>query len=138
MTGVGTKLQSHREPKQLEFFVRKRYKPIAPLITPTVVKQFWRRVTVAGPHECWIVSGTRNADYLRICEIVAHRLSFVLHHGWDPIDFLLMHTCDNCRCANPLHLVPGTFDTNAADKVRKGRSRINKIRPCPYRNPGAY
>lgn len=49
----------------------------------------------------------------------AHRIAYRAHYGELPD--LLRHTCDNRRCANPLHLVPGTQADNMRDMVERGR-----------------
>lgn len=43
---------------------------------------------------------------------------------------VVMHTCDNVDCINPLHLIAGTTKKNALDMVNKGRAPDgNKGRP---------
>lgn len=49
----------------------------------------------------------------------AHRIAYRQHYGELPP--LLRHTCDNRRCVNPLHLVPGTQAENMQDMVERGR-----------------
>lgn len=51
----------------------------------------------------------------------AHRLSWYLHHGEDPGDRTICHTCDDHLCVNPLHLFPGTQSLNMQDMQLKGR-----------------
>lgn len=51
---------------------------------------------------------------------LAHRVSYALLVGSCEGKFLL-HRCDNPRCVNPTHLVPGTAQDNSDDCVAKGR-----------------
>lgn len=53
-----------------------------------------------------------------------HRLAYADHHGISihEVPALLRHTCDNPRCINPEHLLPGTHADNARDRVERGRS----------------
>ena len=53
-----------------------------------------------------------------------HRLAYAEHHGIDIDDVppLLRHKCDNPRCVNPHHLLPGSHQDNANDRVSRGRS----------------
>ena len=53
-----------------------------------------------------------------------HRLAYADHHGLtiEEVPALLRHTCDNPRCVNPEHLIPGTHKDNARDRVVRGRS----------------
>jgi len=54
-----------------------------------------------------------------------HRLAFCQAFGL-PLSAIsglaIMHTCDNPRCFEKSHLVPGTWADNNRDRARKGRS----------------
>ncbi len=50
-----------------------------------------------------------------------HRLVFQQAYGYLPE--VVMHSCDNPRCINPLHLVAGTHKANSDDKIAKGRQK---------------
>lgn len=54
-----------------------------------------------------------------------HRRVFRKIHGYLPE--VVMHTCDNPRCVNPKHLVPGTWNLNNKDRAAKGRSAKIRI-----------
>lgn len=51
--------------------------------------------------------------------ITLHRWIFFLNNGFLPE--VVMHTCDNLKCINPLHLKAGTFKENSEDMVNKKR-----------------
>lgn len=51
----------------------------------------------------------------------AHRVAWILAHGWIGPETLLLHTCDNPRCVNVRHLRPGTQYDNMQDAIDKGR-----------------
>lgn len=52
----------------------------------------------------------------------AHKVSYQWTNGKVKKGLVLMHTCDNRKCCNPDHLIPGTQAENMADMVAKGRS----------------
>lgn len=52
--------------------------------------------------------------------IGAHRLSYMLHNGSIERGLVVRHTCHNRRCCNPAHLLVGTHQDNANDRVRAG------------------
>ncbi|HYF40922.1 MAG TPA: HNH endonuclease signature motif containing protein [Ramlibacter sp.] len=56
-------------------------------------------------------------------EVLAHRISWIAHHGPIPKGMHVLHRCDNPPCVNPEHLFLGTNDDNAADRHAKGRSK---------------
>lgn len=52
-----------------------------------------------------------------------HRLSYFLAFGDIPDGKVIMHSCDNRACCNPMHLSCGTHKENAMDMMKKGRGR---------------
>jgi HNH endonuclease len=58
-----------------------------------------------------------------------HRLAYAQAHSIpiEEVPPLLRHTCDNPRCKNPDHLLPGTHKDNAQDRVSRGRSAKVKL-----------
>ena len=53
--------------------------------------------------------------------VLAHRWSYVHHHGLIPPDMDVRHSCDNRRCVNPAHLSLGSRKQNMEDAVARGR-----------------
>jgi len=58
----------------------------------------------------------------------AHRHFYCKEKGLNIEDidgYVVMHSCDNPSCINPLHLSIGTHADNNADKKSKGRSKTS-------------
>jgi hypothetical protein len=115
----------------------------------SVVRRFWPKVDVRGPHECWEWAGKRLAtgygqmfvrefgnreDGTRVQHhALATRVSYCIANGDIPPGLLICHRCDNPSCVNPAHLELGTYRYNAQDMIRKGRAswqrkRANELR----------
>jgi len=71
---------------------------------------------IGNPRE----NGYCRSTFNRICEYV-HRMSYKAFVGVIPDGLDIMHKCDNRRCCNPQHLIPGTRKQNMEDAVAKGR-----------------
>lgn len=59
------------------------------------------------------INGQRK--YMRL-----HRAVFMDNNGYLPP--VVRHTCDNPRCINPAHLIPGTVADNNRDRAERGRN----------------
>lgn len=83
--------------------------------------------TSGSPEVCWLwqkgcISTGYGECFVSGQVVLAHRASWVLHHGRDiPAGFVLRHECDNPRCVNPHHLIPGTQKQNVRDSIERGR-----------------
>ena len=99
-------------------------KPI-PALTVEDLERFWSKVEVK-PNGCWEWTGGKAHGYGRFrlgrALFFAHRISFLVHNGKEPIPKAL-HTCDNPPCCNPEHLFQGTQNDNVHDCMAKGRRR---------------
>lgn len=107
-------------------------------------EEFWSRVNVAGPNECWnwtqITCGQRGKYaqfkfYSTRKQYMVHRIAYHLAKEPIPLDIpkdrkafgFVLHTCDNGLCCNPAHLFLGTLKDNALDMHKKKRHPIAKL-----------
>ena len=54
---------------------------------------------------------------------MVHRVSWEMANGRIPDGAIIMHSCDNPACINPMHLLAGSYSDNTRDSVKKGRWR---------------
>lgn len=91
-------------------------------------QEFWRKVNIAGPDECWEWTGPKRAhgygqfSFART-NTVASRVAWELANGSPfPADKFACHRCDNPPCCNPAHIFVGTQTENMRDMAAKGRA----------------
>jgi hypothetical protein len=82
---------------------------------------------------CWIWPGSGTANHGYIVDddgknTTVHRVMFEHANGKKirPGE-VIRHTCDNGFCCNPAHLESGTQVENAADRVARNRSGVQKL-----------
>jgi hypothetical protein len=104
-------------------------------------ERFWSKVNKSD--SCWLwTSGQNGSGYgqFNVKDAItgkrsprlAHRFSYLLHHGSIPCGLCVLHNCpdgDNPRCVNPAHLYLGTRRDNNQDAVRKGQRAIGNRFP---------
>lgn len=91
---------------------------------PAITARFWKRVHRTDT--CWIWRGGKDRDgygYMtyKYKRYTATRISYFLNTSQQPLTNIVCHSCDNPTCVNPSHLFLGTDQTNAQDRVAKGR-----------------
>ena len=99
-------------------------------LTGVLEERFWSRIKYSN--SCWGWTGSVNkAGYgcliikkprtRKTILMLAHRISWFLHHHYDPKEMCVLHHCDNPPCVNPEHLFLGTQLDNIKDMVKKCR-----------------
>ena len=58
----------------------------------------------------------------------AHRIAWQIAYGPIPAGLLVLHTCDNPGCVNPVHLYIGTQKDNMRDMSIRGYAKNRKKR----------
>jgi hypothetical protein len=100
-----------------------------------IAEQFWRKVAIAEPDECWLWTGPLHSAGYGHFEVwknnkrkrwFAHRKVLELQ-GVDLTGLVVMHLCDNPPCVNPNHLRPGTQLENMRDALAKGRMNMDGL-----------
>lgn len=101
-----------------------------PQLTPKRIEQFWAKVAIGLPDECWPWQKLRDKDGYGIVHIGINgrgqklrtsRLAYFLHYSVDPGNNMVCHTCDYPPCCNPSHFFLGDGLANSQDMIAKGR-----------------
>lgn len=93
------------------------------------IKSFWGYVEVRGLEDCWEWVGYITKYGYGACSGLypifgtnrSPKLAYLLTRGTIPKGLQVLHSCDNRRCCNPLHLRLGTHQENMRDMVTRGR-----------------
>lgn len=108
-----------------------------PQLTSELIQGFWARVDVKpNKNECWEWKAYCNENgygrlYIKGLYFYSHRTAYFLGKGIDPIEWKVLHECDNPPCCNPHHLKLGTHGDNVRDMIAKGRDKKAKGEDAP-------
>ena len=96
------------------------------ILRASPAERFWLKVQKQDGCWLWIGAATtsgygvfqrgRRGEHL----YKAHRFAYELHFGEIPKRALVLHTCDNKLCVNPLHLEIGDHSKNLKDAWARG------------------
>lgn len=103
--------------------------PICPGQGGPVAERFLKYVNGGdfGLDTCWLWTGARSEKgYGQFAlthrhQVRAHRYSLHLYLGREPKG-LVLHSCDNPSCVNPLHLSEGTHEENMRQMATRKRA----------------
>jgi hypothetical protein len=99
-------------------------------VPPSAAQKFYNRLTQGAADECWLWQGATTRDGYGQLWIGpgrlegAHRLAWVLSHGFIPAGMWVLHQCDRPACCNPKHLFLGNQLANMQDAAAKGRLHV--------------
>lgn len=104
----------------------------------TEEERFWEKVDIGEDNECWNWNASSDPDgygyFSFTCvegekrTVMAHRYSLMLKLNNPDLHYSVFarHTCDNRRCVNPNHIIPGSAKENSEDMVERNRSLIGE------------
>ena len=98
------------------------------ILNPEEIARFWKKVRKT--ETCWLWTacpdhlgyGRFRSKSLGSSGFLAHRYSWILHHGSLLRDLDVLHRCDIRLCCAPQHLFLGTHADNMRDMYLKGRA----------------
>lgn len=80
---------------------------------------------------CWEWLGALNHAGYGVCyqlgQNLAHRVVYMKRVGSIPKGLCLLHKCDNPKCVNPDHLVPGTHKQNMEDMSKAEHTNTTRL-----------
>lgn len=109
-----------------------RYQDVLADVEVDAVRRFCGYVATSDELACWPWTGRVDDDGYGVFSLShrkavrAHRMALALARGAWPTLYVL-HSCDNRRCCNPVHLREGTQAENIADMDARGRRGIMPI-----------
>lgn len=99
-----------------------------PGIGTTPSERFWSKVLIGEPDECWEWQGSYTTTGYGLAVLCfegvrvhrSNRIAWTLANNRLP-ELHILHSCDNRKCCNPVHLRQGTNYENVRDCIERGR-----------------
>lgn len=113
-------------PKHIKSVSRKEYDAS---FRGNTEEDFWKLVNIKSDNECWLWMGHTSPSGYGIAQWKnsprrAHRLAYFYKNGVLNKTDLILHSCHERRCCNPLHLRAGTHEDNMKDMVAAKRAAV--------------
>lgn len=99
---------------------------------PDIAARFRAKVDQRGAADCWPWRASTDGRGYGRMKVASHetriapRLAWTIHNDREPGMMVVRHSCDNPICCNPAHLLLGSHQDNANDKVERGRCRTGR------------
>lgn len=108
-------------------------------LTSQNIKNFWAKVTKAGPDDCWLWTGGLSGDGYPAFGVGGRQfpgshVALTLDgrpRPQPPFHHALHGDCSNPLCVNPAHLRWGSNDENVEDKTRLKRTNPRRGERSP-------
>lgn len=114
------------------------------VVNEDLIKRFQAK-TKPDEFGCLMWIGTKNTTgygLMRVNNTLyrAHRLAYIIHHGFIPENLSILHLCDKPSCVLIDHLMAGTHAENMRQAAQRGRLKglkgdLSSSRRYPERRP---
>lgn len=96
---------------------------LLPKLTVGEVVAFMAKINFGASDECWPFGNRKGYGSFKVGfrSFRASRISLHLFAGFDPMEKIVCHKCDNPPCVNPTHLYAGTCKDNSLDMTTRNR-----------------
>lgn len=100
-------------------------RPITKMDSDAFRLRFWSKVAVRGHDDCWewaAKSKTRGYGVIHVEQrrYYATHVAMLLSGNPRPDGLMILHSCDNKLCVNPIHLRWGTCAENIQEAAQRG------------------
>jgi HNH endonuclease len=109
--------------------------------TSTVEKRLLKHRRIDERTGCWLWTAAVDDDGYGLIKVKGTmkrvpRVAFEMYRGEIPKGEIVLHSCDNPPCFNPMHLESGTHQKNRQDAFARGRVTAEMIRQSCMKRSG--
>lgn len=99
------------------------------ILSKRLLERFWNKIDKKSIDLCWNWKASKTKqgygkliykNKTTIKNLLAHRISYTIHHNEIPKHLIICHKCNNKLCCNPNHLYAGNHKQNCNDSIKAG------------------